>query len=172
MTILVPRWGADASGDWYPWIARHIALSPVALAPAPSAPEIEPSCDALQSVLRPGQSILAHSVGCQVVLRTLARGRVKVGKVLLVAAWFDIDDPWPSIVPWCREPFDARIAGGAAERIEALISDNDPFTSDFDQTRRELEDRTGAKVTVCTGLKHFNREEEPMVLNALEHLLA
>jgi len=76
--------------------------------------------------------VLAHSVGCQALLRCLASlpDGVKLGGALCVAGWWQIDQPWDSIRPWLGPlPQLARVRA-AMSRLMVLLSDNDPFTAD------------------------------------------
>ncbi len=54
--------------------------------------------------------------------------------------------------------------GRAAGRVVALVSDNDPFTRDWEANADAWEKRLGAEVVVEPGAGHFERAEEPRVL--------
>ena len=91
--------------------------------------------------------------------------------LLLVAAWWDVDDPWPSILPWQALEHDAVTVRAAVGRPHVLLSDNDPFTSDWRRNSDAWGERLGADVRVCEGAKHFNAGYEPAVLAAIRELL-
>lgn len=169
--LVVPRWSGTQESDWYPWLRGHVEIEVSPLRPTPDAPEIEPSVAELRSRLQEPRETLfvGHSVGCQVVLRTLAAlGRPADG-VLLVAGWWTVDEPWDSIRPWIDTPVETeRII---ADRMRVLLSDNDPFTADYETTRRLFERRVGATVEIHPGAKHFNGAEEPAVLEAIRALV-
>ena len=65
------------------------------------------------------------------------------------------------------EPLDAVAAKAAGVPVRSIISDNDPFTADFERTRAELEAGFSSSVRVESGAGHFNRGEEPAVLEEL-----
>jgi uncharacterized protein len=180
--LLVPRWAGSPDSDCYPWLFSSLEarfgsrLEARALAmPEPATPRIDTWPAALMAELGSDLDALArtvlvgHSVGCQAILRALAAlpGEGGVGGVLLVAPWFAVDKPWPSLLPWLERDFDAARARGRAGWMDALVSDNDPFTAGFESTKAACSTLLGARVTVVPGAKHFNAAEEPVVLAAL-----
>jgi hypothetical protein len=106
-------------------------------------------------------------VGVKAALLGVARAGVPVRGFLGVAAWDTVDRPWPTIEPWIA----AALPGVDVPRIEVLLSDDDPFTADRRSTAARFERELGARVTLCPGAAHFNRAEEPAVLEALRRLL-
>jgi predicted alpha/beta hydrolase family esterase len=182
--LLVPRWSGNADSDFYPWLRESLrrddervpdTVHTVDLRPSQDAPRIEESIVAFREVAASAEEpffVLAHSVGCQVCLRGLARyPELPVRGVLLVAPWFDIDEPWESIRPWCEESFDLSISRARTRPIHALLSDNDPFTADSEKTRTRLVEELDARVTIIPGARHFNEAEEPDVLHELQALM-
>lgn len=129
---------------------------------------------------------IGHSVGCQAVLRYLGSlpAGVTTAGCLLVAGWWTVDEPWETLLPWSYPPEVAEAAAGAnavpeldldhvraaSGRFVVLISDNDPFTSDWQATKAAWQERLGATVRVIPGAKHFNATEAPTVLEALLEL--
>lgn len=174
--LLVPRWSGTAASDFYPWLARELAprlrLEVAPLRPEPGAPQIEACLEELAG-LDPARTLLVgHSVGCQVLMRALARvpdgGRAPA--LLCVAGWWTVDRPWDTLRPWITTPFDHARTAARCDRIEVLLSDDDPFTSDAEETRRRFIAALGAEVEVVPGRKHFNAAEEPAVLAAIRRL--
>jgi len=184
---IVPRWGGDQSMEWYPWLrsqpvvtggfARNILTPEVADRDAPTAgawvESLTTTCgrEDLDDLY-----IVAHSVGCLGVLHYLASlpGTTTIAGFLAVAGWWTLDAPWETIAPWVysdeRPTFDVSRARRACPAIRVLISDNDPFTSDWATTRRQWQERVGARVEVLPGKAHFNAREAPAVLDALAAL--
>lgn len=182
---IVPRWSGSASSDFYPWLLAQPAVRArfgEILLPAiaqPGQPTIAAWVESLQQVTAgPGLGglgdlgntyFLGHSVGCQAVLRFLERssGNTRAAGVLCVAGWWNVDRPWDSIVPWIETPMDIERVRSAARRFDVLLSDDDPFTSDWRENERTWRERLGAEVRCVPGAKHFNAAQEPAVLDAL-----
>lgn len=76
--------------------------------------------------------VIAHSVGNQVLLRWLAQrqGDPLSIQLISVAGWFTLDEGkvWPAIVPFLH---DANWKTESLSSVHLLISDNDPFTSNW-----------------------------------------
>ncbi len=179
---IVPRWAGHADSDFYPWLIQEKPAGFGSLRalemPDPKQPRPETWVPALAQALgsapAPGSVVMGHSVGCQTVLRyleTLPRGS-QVEGVLLVAAWWSVDNPWDSLRPWTDRMLDLERIRAAAGRVVVLLSDNDPFTSDFRENARLWEERLGAQVQLVPGAKHFNGTHEPAVLEALRRHFA
>lgn len=178
--LLVPRWSGTAASDCYPWLERELAarapgvrLEVAPLAPAPDRPEIE-ACLEVLAGLDPARTLLVgHSVGCQVLLRKLARlpDEARAPALLCVAGWWTVDEPWDTLRPWIEVPFDHGRAAARCARIEVLLSDDDPFTRDAEETRRRFVAALGAEVQIVPGRRHFNAPEEPAVLAAVLRLV-
>lgn len=175
--LLVPRWAGHADSDFYPWLLRErpVGFDTVRALemPEPQQPRLDTWVPALTRELgtapAPGTVLLGHSVGCQSVLRyleTLPPGSSVEG-VLLVAGWWNVDKPWDSLRPWIDTPLDLARVRAASRRFVVLLSDNDPFTSDFEDNGRQWKERLGAEVVLVPGARHFNAAQEPAVLDAL-----
>jgi predicted alpha/beta hydrolase family esterase len=175
--VIVPRWSGDARSDFYPWLERELdeftAIRCSPLLPKPDAPTIVASVEAWRRTVGAVKEtiVLAHSVGCQVTLRALATLDGPVLGCLFVAGWFWVDTPWETLLPWQETPLDFERARANAGSIRVLLSDDDPFTSDTEATRDRFRERLGASVRLVAGAKHFNREQEPEVLDELRLLL-
>jgi hypothetical protein len=196
--VIVPRWSGHERDDWYPWIREQLGKDPggglqveVVELPNPNAPVIEQCVAALQSALGTRAEdlrstlLVGHSVGCQALLRYLAELRAAdqgagsdaerpVGPehLLCIAGWWMIDEPWPSIRPWIDTSIDlpslqSNITGG----VTVLLSDDDPFTSDWRANKATWEQRLDADVRVVQGGRHFNAAQEPVVLELLRERL-
>ncbi len=177
---LVPRWAGRPDSDSYPWLLEQLRQSPgpftsvrTLAMPEPQQPTIPAWVSTLTQALgplpAPGTVLLGHSVGCQALLRylaTLPPGSAVDG-TLLVAGWWEVDTPWDSLRPWLESPGDLARIRAAAGRLVVLLSDNDPFTSDFARNRALWKERLGAQVVLVPGARHFNAAQEPAVLDAL-----
>lgn len=107
--------------------------------------------------------LIGHSCGAQACFRVLQYLPHHVAGVVAVAPWLEIDRPWPAVMPWLADfPSYERIHA-KCRRILCLVSDNDPFTKNYEKTGKDLEDKTGALVIVVPGRKHFTGVEEEEV---------
>ncbi len=181
--FLVPRWSGRSTSDWYPWLIEqvqaswHDRISDVYIFdyPDPDAPDVTETAAALTTAFDRFRTnwtdlvLVGHSVGCQALLRALARsGMTSPARGLVcVAGWWDIDEPWPSIRPWIDRPYDPRRALPASGPCRVLLSDNDPFTRDWQKNRAQWETRLDAEVQIIPGAKHFNSNAQPAVLEAI-----
>lgn len=182
--VLVPRWGGNPGVDFYPWLGRRLAelgwrgeIEPVALRP-PDPPDLALTVAAVrQRIASPARAartvVMGHSVGAQAAMRAVAElpDGMAVAGLVLVAGWWQVDEPWPSIQPWMDQPFDVARVVAAARRRVVLLSKNDPFTADWARSRRLFEERIGAEVRVVDGGGHFNGAEEPAALRAVCELV-
>jgi hypothetical protein len=189
----VPRWAGRPESDYYPWLlarlaAEHPDLSGpfdearVLVLPRPEQPDVSawPAAIASELQLRGDAArlertfVLAHSVGCQALLRalgTLPEGAA-IGGALCVAGWWQIDRPWDSIRPWLEPMPSSSLerARAAVRTLRVLLSDNDPFTADHVRNAERWQE-LGAGVRLAPGGRHFNNPEEPAVLAALLELV-
>lgn len=177
--LLVPRWSGTAASDCYPWLERelarrapHLRFEVAPLLPAPDRPEIEACLEPLAGLAPSRTLLVGHSVGCQVLLRALARlpDGARAPALLCIAGWWTVDRPWDTLRPWSETPFDHGRAAARCARIEVLLSDDDPFTSNAGETRRRFVEALGAAVQIVPGRRHFNAPEEPAVLEAITRL--
>lgn len=181
--IVIPRWSGDSRSDWYPWLKRELQanetqpFTEIILADMPNTdlPTIPAWVGEVEELLGQDPAAIAetvlvgHSVGSQAVLRSLERlpRGIAVNGVLCVAGWFDVDESWPSIVPWTDTSVDFQRVRAAAGQVEVILSDNDPFTSGYEANRRLWQERLGASVQVVAGAQHFNGPRYPLILQTL-----
>ncbi|MCX4240736.1 alpha/beta hydrolase [Paraliomyxa miuraensis] len=182
--LLVPRGSGHEDSDYYPWLRAELAergvlpQRDVAPLQPPSAPDLQATVAAVRERLHPEHRpertlVLGHSVGAQAAMRAIAQlpTGTTVGALLLVAGWWSVDEPWPSLVPWMETPFDWDRVRTAARRRMLLVSTNDPFTANATTTAQQFEQRIDAEVRVVPDAKHFNAAQEPAVLQAVLALL-
>jgi len=181
--LIIPRWAGRPNSDFYPWLLETLRTShPGRFAearvldlPTPELPNVTAWPQAIAEALGTDKDelsrthVLAHSVGCQALFRALTRlpQRCKLAAALCVAGWWHLDRPWDSIKPWLAPISELERARAAVPKLAVLLSNNDPFTADYEATRRAFENQLGARVQLASGGRHFNEREEPAVLAAL-----
>jgi hypothetical protein len=104
-------------------------------------------------------------------LQQLPEGQ-KIDTAIFVAGWWNVDNPWDSLIPWISARHDFDRVRAAVGNLCVLLSDNDPFTSDFDVNAALWKDRLDAQVTIIPDAKHFNRTAEPAVYELLRDVAA
>jgi len=81
-----------------------------------------------------------------------------------MAGWFEVDEPWPDILPWMTEAIDLASTRASAGAVRVLLSDDDPFTRDVVEQQRRFESELGASVRIVPGAGHFNSRGHAEVL--------
>jgi uncharacterized protein len=182
--VIVPRWAGGPTNDWYSWASAELTRSHPSLRvdtldlPNRNAPVIDQCVAALEAELGDDLSALSstllvgHSVGCQALMRYLAErpqpsDRDTAPSLVCVAGWWTVDEPWSSIRPWIDTPIALQRLRKNTGNITVLLSDDDPFTSDWRTNKSTWEQRLDADVRVNMGGRHFNAEQEPAVLELL-----
>lgn len=180
--VIVPRWSGTARSDFYPWLGQQLAADGITVEaldlPEPGHPRHDTWPPAIARALGSDPAVLAdtivlaHSVGCQASLHALASlpGGSRISALLCVAGWWQVDEPWPTIVPWMTRLPDLARARDRVDRIVVLLSDDDPFTRDHAANAALWRERLGAEVLLVPGARHFNSPDAPAVLAALRSL--
>src|SRR5262245_24554289 len=148
--ILVPRFGADATADWYPAALPQLAdprikTKVVSTLPAATEPGVAETVAAISKAVGDDLTeiahtiLIGHSVGSRALLAYLSRHGAThrpFAGVVSVAGWFTVDDlsAYPALVPWVNLELDFASIASAAGPITVYLSDNDPFTNDWQAT--------------------------------------
>ncbi|MBC6991591.1 RBBP9/YdeN family alpha/beta hydrolase [Hymenobacter sp. BT491] len=188
---VVPRWGGSPSDDWYPWLKQQLESSADANyqvhllnMPAWDLPVIERANEHLAKVLPPEKLngnvyLVGHSVGCLAILHYLAQVAAQysknpplIGGVLCVAGWFSVDSPWQDILNWIHAPIDYEAARQLIpeNKLTVLLSDDDPYTSGFQENERLWVERLHSNVSILAGRQHFSSQLDSDVLDAIRDL--
>lgn len=178
--LVVPRWGGTPYDEWYAWLAEAVAGVQVLELPNPDAPNLEAWTHGVFQAIGDDPYALArtlvvgHSAGCRAILHALALlapGRA-VSRVLCVAGWWSLDDPWPQIQPWIDAPIDLEAVKAGQHGIRVLLSTNDPFTADADANAASWRERLDAEVQIAPEAGHFTGPQQPLVLTNTRDLFA
>jgi predicted alpha/beta hydrolase family esterase len=180
--VLAPRFGGDATTDWYP-TAMHqlsglgITTKVVSLLPKPTAPGVDETVGAIANAVgddpdEVAQTILiGHSVGSRALLAYLSRHgahRAFAGLVS-VAGWFTVDDlvSYPALAPWVKLDLSFASIVSAAGSITVHLSDNDPFTADWRANAADWLGKLGAAVHIAHGAGHYMTTSPGPVLDTI-----
>ncbi|GAB3829135.1 RBBP9/YdeN family alpha/beta hydrolase [Hymenobacter jeollabukensis] len=190
---IIPRWGGNSGSDWYPWLKQqleassaedqcHYEVKPLDM-PAWQIPTVSNAADYLAAML-PAERLrqeetylVGHSVGCLAILHHLAEinkkdPELQVGGVLCVAGWFLIDNPWQDILNWMNAPVDYDRARRAipADKLVVMLSDDDPYTTGYQQNEKLWLERLQARVNILPGRQHFSNALDPDVCDAIRDM--
>ncbi|HEY4515396.1 MAG TPA: alpha/beta hydrolase [Candidatus Paceibacterota bacterium] len=92
-----PKRSASSNCHWLPWIQRQLVLNGI-LAQTPEMPTAyKPEYEAWKKMferfdINEDTTLIGHSCGGGFIVRYLSENKVKVGRVVLVAPWLDLDD--------------------------------------------------------------------------------
>ncbi|WP_242434528.1 RBBP9/YdeN family alpha/beta hydrolase [Hymenobacter amundsenii] len=189
----MPRWAGSAQDDWYLWLKRQLEAASnskvryevhLLTMPAWDLPTIEQANRYLAEVLPPAQLnedlyLVGHSVGCLAILHYLAQVAAQhpanvpqVGGVLCVAGWFSVDSPWQDILNWIHAPIDYEAARRLipGNKLTVLLSDDDPYTSGFQENEQLWVERLNSNVSILPGRQHFSSQLDADILDAIRDL--
>ncbi|GGF04762.1 RBBP9/YdeN family alpha/beta hydrolase [Hymenobacter cavernae] len=191
---VVPRWGGSPADDWYPWLKRELETASaddscdykvhLLEMPAWDIPVIERAVDYLAEVLpveKLNQDVylVGHSVGCLAILHYLAQVSAQysaappqIGGVVCVAGWFSVDSPWQEVLNWMHAPIDYEAARRLIPetKLVVLLSDDDPYTSEYQENEQLWVERLHSQVQILPGRQHFSSQLDSDVLYAIRDL--
>jgi predicted alpha/beta hydrolase family esterase len=180
--LLVPRFGGDATADWYPTALRRLAAlgigtKVVPLLPAPTAPGIDETVAAIAAAVGDDPQeiaetiLIGHSVGSRALLAYLSRhgAHRSFAGFVSVAGWFTLDDlsAYPALAPWVNLDLDVASIAASAGPVTVHLSDNDPFTVDWRANATDWLGRLGAAVHIAHGAGHYMTTSPGPVLDTI-----
>ncbi|MEK6821337.1 MAG: alpha/beta hydrolase, partial [archaeon] len=137
--ILIHRWQGSPGADWYPWLKRELESRGhevvIPSMPDPDTPNMHAWMGAIArvaGVVDENTFFVAHSIGCQAVLRYLAHvpNHGVAGGVVLVAPWtrlkeesFDSEADRVVARPWLELPLPWDAAKAQAKKFFCSFSD-------------------------------------------------
>ncbi|GAA3998583.1 hypothetical protein GCM10022408_06910 [Hymenobacter fastidiosus] len=84
-----------------------------------------------------------------------------------------VDRPWQDILTWIRAPIDydaaRRLIPGS--KLTVLLSDDDPYTSGYQENERLWVDRLNSNVSILSGRQHFSTQLDSDILDAIRDLI-
>jgi predicted alpha/beta hydrolase family esterase len=180
--VLVPRFGGEATADWYPTTLPQLAdlgirTKVVSLLPEPTAPGIDETVAAIAEAVGDNpreiaQTILiGHSVGSRALLAYLSwhGAHRSFAGLVSVAGWFTVDDlsSYPALAPWVNLDLNFASIAASAGPISVHLSDNDPFTADWRANAANWLGRLGAAVHIAHGAGHYMTTSPGPVLDTI-----
>lgn len=151
--------------------------------PTPERPEINTWLNTLQEKVKTDENtiFIAHSVGCQAVIRYLESlpEQTRIAGMVLLAPWMKLDqttieEEGEEVIeisrPWMETPIDFDKVKKMAGEVIAIFSDNDVFV-ELNQ-REFFEEKLGAEIITEHNKGHFGPADDVNQLqSALESVL-
>ncbi len=181
--FIIHGWGGHPEEGWFLWLKKELEKKGFTVE-VPSMPDTNnPKIDAWVQFLaklvgKPDKDtvLVGHSVGCQTIMRYLEKSSAKVSGVVFVGGWFTLyeenlenDEERAIIRPWLTTPIDTDRVKMAANKVIAILSDNDKWVPLDNQ--KMFEQRLGAKTIVVKNKGHMggddNCTELPEALDAV-----
>jgi len=170
--FIIHGWGGSPSKDWMPWASSELknrgfeVITPSM--PDTDVPKIDVWVSKLQELVgqpRPDDILIGHSIGCQTILRYLAKlsDNKKVDRVILVAPWIKLtnlenDEAWQIADPWLKNPIDFSALKDKATSYITIFSDNDNWVPLKDNESFFM-DKLNPKVITLHNKGHFTEDE-------------
>lgn len=172
--FIIHGWEDTPESNWIPWLRAVLERKGFSvhapLMPDTEDPKIEKWVHHLADIVGlPDKNtyFVAHSMGCQAVLRYLEQLRPgeMIGGAVFVAGFLTIrkermaGEAKRVLSPWVERKIDLRKAKPHAANFVSIVSDNDPYIAldDSETFKSEL----GSKIIVIPGAGHFTTATSP-----------
>jgi len=186
--FIVHRWSGSPASDWIPWLENELAQAGVnVFVPAMSEdvdedPVIEDWVQRLSEnvgVMDGETYFVAHSIGCQAVMRYLESSPTPAAGAIFVAGWFKLKnledaETEAAAKPWMENPLDFKKIKHNIGKLIVMLSDNDPYDAVIENAEA-FRDKLGAEIHILDKMGHFSADdgfkEFPLLKNAILDLL-
>jgi len=183
--FIIHGWGFKPKHNWYPWLKKELENKDFEVVvpemPNTEEPEIDAWVQRLEEVigeLDEQTYFVAHSIGCQAVLRYLEKADKKIGGVVCVGGWFEltgIEDEGEEVAvaarPWLETPIDFERVKNTTDTFIAILSDDDYYVS-FEKHKKMFKENLDAEIVVEKKKGHFVKDDGVTELpSALESVL-
>ncbi len=168
--FLIHGWGGSPQKDWMPWAKKaweekgfDVYLPQM---PDTDTPEMGVWISHLTKLvgeLRPSDTFVGHSIGCQTILRYLEKLQGKADKVVLVAPWFTLTNlenaaAWAIADPWLKSTMNFTQIAPKANAFITIFSDNDPWVP-YSENKTLFEQKLHPKIVTLHAKGHMTDEE-------------
>lgn len=177
VVYLIHRWDAAPTDDWYPWLKDQLTSRgysvQVPAMPRTNHPIINDWVSTLATIVgtpQPTTYFIGHSIGCQTIVRYLARlpETVQINGAFLVAPWIhliNLEDPESEMIakPWTETPIDWQKAKTICPKFTCLFSDTDPWVPLSEALI--FKDNLNAQVQTLSNHGHITDVSNPIILD-------
>ena len=170
--FIVHGWGFNPKMNWYPWLKSKFEKVgfKVFVPEMPNTPE--PNIDAWVSHLKKvvgnldeNTYFIGHSIGCQTIIRFLEKEKYdgKIGKVIFVAGWFNLDnlegeEVKEIAVPWINTNINFNKVKEKIGHLTVFLSSNEPYGC-LEENKKTFEKKLKAKVIILKDKGHFTEDD-------------
>lgn len=183
--VIVHGWTGSAEKDWMPWLASQLRLRgykvivpnmPLRNIPMPFL--WVPYLNRVVGQVTPDTYFVGHSVGCQAIMRMLARQDNVAGGAVFVGGWFVPKDFLGTlkvrsalnkfflrfiaipraIIAWWESPFDYAKLRKNLPRSTVMLSTRDRFV-DADLNASLFRERVGSSIVMVENAGHFTKAD-------------
>lgn len=169
---IIHSWSGNPKSDWYPWLKRELEAKGfkvlVPQMPNTDEPIIEERVSFLQNIIPEVDEntiFIGHSIGCQTIMRylELLPEKSKVGPVLFVAGWFNLDnledeETKEIASQWIETPINFKKISRIAPKIKVFLSSNETYGF-VKENSKIFKDKLGAKVIILKNKGHFTEDD-------------
>jgi len=170
--FIIHRWDGKPNNDFYPWLKKELTNHKfkvyVPRMPNTSEPEINVWVSHLKKVVKRLDRetyFIGHSIGCQTIMRFLEKENYngKIGKVIFVAGWFNLDNLENEEVknianPWINTPINFNKVKQKLSNLIVFLSSNEPYGF-VNYNKKIFKEKLGAKVIIEKNKGHFTEED-------------
>jgi uncharacterized protein len=165
--FIIHSWTTNPGFGWYPWLKKELTKKgfkvQVLKMPDTNRPRIGKWVSHVAKNVKKldeNTYFVGHSIGCQTIMRYLAKQKTKAGGAVLVAGWFTLKgletkEDWKIANPWLNTPMN--LAKVKRTKITAILSDNDQFVPL--ENKKLLKQKLGAKIIMKHKSGHFDEED-------------
>jgi len=184
--VILHRWSGTPESDWYSWLKSELESKgfevSVPTAPNTDHPIIEERMrfmDQVMETIDESTLFVCHSIGCQTLMRYLASHNKKVGQVIFIAGWFNLqgvilqegEDVQLIAKPWIETPINLKQVKNSCKSIKVLLSSNEPYGCVV-ENKKLFEQSLNAQVIVLENKGHFTEDDGitqiPEILDFIE----
>lgn len=170
--VVIHRWDGNPNSDWYPWLKNELDNKgfkvKIPTMPNTSEPKIKAWVSHLKKIVGELDNetyFVAHSIGCQTVMRFLEKENYngKIGKMVFVAGWFKLDNLEDEEVkeianPWTNTPINFNKVKEKISKITVFLSSNEPYGF-INDNARIFRERLNARVIILENRGHFTEDD-------------
>lgn len=171
--FIIHRWDGNPNTDWYPWLRRELERGGFDVEtpqmPNTSEPEIDPWVKHLKKIvgkLNKDTYFVAHSIGCQAVMRFLERENYndKIGKIIFIAGWFKLKnlenkEARKIAKPWINTPINFDKIKQKISKLTVFLSTNEPYGF-VEENKTIFIEKLNAKVLIKKDKGHFTEDDK------------